>query len=111
MEAQFRSGFWVLIVFVIFFSLSGDLVSVESRRPKNVQVALQAKWSGTPILLEAGYALFTLFDSWVLSVLLKNYFLTSESVVIFLNESLLNSPNVCHGFGLIYVLICLQCLF
>ncbi|PSS26754.1 UDP-glucose:glycoprotein like [Actinidia chinensis var. chinensis] len=54
MEAQFRSGFWVLIVFVIFFSLSGDLASVESRRPKNVQVSLQAKWSGTPILLEAG---------------------------------------------------------
>ncbi|GFY94719.1 similar to EMS-MUTAGENIZED BRI1 SUPPRESSOR 1 [Actinidia rufa] len=54
MEPQFRSGFSVFIVFVIFFGLSGDLVSVESRRPKNVQVALQAKWSGTPILLEAG---------------------------------------------------------
>ncbi|PSS19044.1 UDP-glucose:glycoprotein like [Actinidia chinensis var. chinensis] len=54
MEPQFRSGFWVFIVFVIFFGLSGDLVSVESRRPKNVQVALQAKWSGTSILLEAG---------------------------------------------------------
>lgn len=26
----------------------------ENRRPKNVQVALRAKWSGTPLLLEAG---------------------------------------------------------
>ncbi|KAL7002014.1 hypothetical protein U1Q18_003164 [Sarracenia purpurea var. burkii] len=54
MEAHFRSGYWVLILFVFFLSFSGHLVSVESRRPKNVQVALQAKWSGTSILLEAG---------------------------------------------------------
>ncbi|THG16451.1 hypothetical protein TEA_010218 [Camellia sinensis var. sinensis] len=54
MWTHFRSGCWVLFVFVGFLSLSGNLVSVESRRPKNVQVALQAKWSGTPLLLEAG---------------------------------------------------------
>ncbi|XP_059648174.1 UDP-glucose:glycoprotein glucosyltransferase isoform X1 [Cornus florida] len=54
METRFRSGFWVLFALVVFLSLSGHLVSGESRRPKNVQVALRAKWSGTPLLLEAG---------------------------------------------------------
>ncbi|KAI8555132.1 hypothetical protein RHMOL_Rhmol05G0150600 [Rhododendron molle] len=54
MGTDFRSGFRVVIAFVVFLSLSGHLALVESRRPKNVQVALQAKWTGTPILLEAG---------------------------------------------------------
>ncbi|KAG5548754.1 hypothetical protein RHGRI_014196 [Rhododendron griersonianum] len=54
METDFRSGFRVVIAFVVVLSLSGHLALVESRRPKNVQVALQAKWTGTPILLEAG---------------------------------------------------------
>lgn len=54
MGTHFRSGFRVLIAFVVFLSLSGHLALVESRQPKNVQVALRAKWTGTPILLEAG---------------------------------------------------------
>lgn len=58
METDFRSGFRVVIAFVVVVSLSGHLALVESRRPKNVQVALQAKWTGTPILLEAGYVPF-----------------------------------------------------
>ncbi|KAK4493249.1 hypothetical protein RD792_017874 [Penstemon davidsonii] len=35
-------------------SFFGGGVSAQNRSPKNVQVALRAKWSGTPILLEAG---------------------------------------------------------
>ncbi|KAJ9158912.1 hypothetical protein P3X46_024455 [Hevea brasiliensis] len=54
MEARSRSGFCVLII-LLCVSFSG-IVSVcgESRRPKNVQVAVRAKWEGTPVLLEAG---------------------------------------------------------
>lgn len=33
---------------------SGVLVSAQHRHRKNVQVALRAKWSGTPLVLEAG---------------------------------------------------------
>lgn len=40
-----------VIAFLIFFGYSA---SAENRRPKNVQVSLRAKWSGTPLLLEAG---------------------------------------------------------
>ncbi|KAA8545514.1 hypothetical protein F0562_020298 [Nyssa sinensis] len=54
METRFRSGFWALVALIVFLSLSGYLVSAQSRQPKNVQVAVRAKWSGTPLLLEAG---------------------------------------------------------
>lgn len=49
---------WFLSVIVVL-ALSGLClpVSAQSRSPKNVQVALRAKWSGTPLLLEAGYSL------------------------------------------------------
>ncbi|XP_065869567.1 UDP-glucose:glycoprotein glucosyltransferase isoform X2 [Euphorbia lathyris] len=54
MEPRFRSPFCVFII-VLCVGFSGILsVSAQNRRPKNVQVALQAKWEGTPILLEAG---------------------------------------------------------
>lgn len=54
METRFRSTFFVVIA-LVFLGLCGvGSVSAEDRRPKNVQVALQAKWSGTPLLLEAG---------------------------------------------------------
>lgn len=66
METDFRSGFRVVIAFVVVLSLSGHLALVESRRPKNVQVALQAKWTGTPILLEAGYVPFYRYGTWIL---------------------------------------------
>ncbi|KAK0591027.1 hypothetical protein LWI29_034667 [Acer saccharum] len=54
MESCFRSGFCVLVLFV--YVCIGEIGSVtgENRRPKNVQVAIRAKWSGTPLLLEAG---------------------------------------------------------
>ncbi|KAK2966664.1 hypothetical protein RJ640_002362 [Escallonia rubra] len=57
MEPRLRSGFWVLsslIAVALCISLCGYPVSAETRRPKNVQVALRAKWPGTPLLLEAG---------------------------------------------------------
>ncbi|KAI3990911.1 hypothetical protein MKX01_026095 [Papaver californicum] len=44
---------WVLIITIVI-SLSGSSVAYENRRPKNVEVSLRAKWSGTPLLLEAG---------------------------------------------------------
>ncbi|KAJ4832577.1 hypothetical protein Tsubulata_030778 [Turnera subulata] len=56
MEPRFRSGFCALIILLgltspsLFGSVSGD----SYRRPKNVQVAVRAKWEGTPVLLEAG---------------------------------------------------------
>ncbi|CDO97565.1 unnamed protein product [Coffea canephora] len=54
MKPHFRSGFWLFFVVLLFVGLSGNLISAQTRSPKNVQVALRAKWSGTPLLLEAG---------------------------------------------------------
>ncbi|GLU02935.1 hypothetical protein SLE2022_201650 [Rubroshorea leprosula] len=54
MKTRFRSGFCVFVVLacaILCLSISAD---AQSRRPKNVQVAVRAKWSGTPLLLEAG---------------------------------------------------------
>lgn len=42
----------VLCVFLLLFVVF--TVNAQSRRPKNVQVAVKAKWQGTPLLLEAG---------------------------------------------------------
>ncbi|KAF6171102.1 hypothetical protein GIB67_020581 [Kingdonia uniflora] len=39
---------------IILICLSFIGTSAENHRPKNVQVALRAKWPGTPVLLEAG---------------------------------------------------------
>ncbi|KAF2293828.1 hypothetical protein GH714_005035 [Hevea brasiliensis] len=54
MGARFRSCSCVLII-LLCVCFSG-IVSVcgESRGPKNVQVAVRAKWEGTSVLLEAG---------------------------------------------------------
>ncbi|KAL0384582.1 UNVERIFIED_CONTAM: UDP-glucose:glycoprotein glucosyltransferase [Sesamum radiatum] len=54
MGTLFRSGFCFLILVLFCICLSGHSVSAQNRKPKNVQVALRAKWSGTPLLLEAG---------------------------------------------------------
>ncbi|XP_012568016.1 UDP-glucose:glycoprotein glucosyltransferase [Cicer arietinum] len=40
----------LLLLFVLFFVST----LADTRSPKNVQTALRAKWSGTPLLLEAG---------------------------------------------------------
>lgn len=59
-----RSGLWVLILVVVLLGICeiGSVVA-QNRRPKNVQVAVRAKWSGTPLLLEAGYVYVTSFCS------------------------------------------------
>lgn len=66
MGACFRFGFWVVIVVAFSIWLSGYSVSAVNSKPKNVQVALRAKWSGTPILLEAGYVFFTILENGLL---------------------------------------------
>ncbi|KAL8168345.1 hypothetical protein V2J09_009844 [Rumex salicifolius] len=48
-----RSRFLILI-FCVCIGICGVLASAQKNRPKNVQVALRAKWEGTPLLLEAG---------------------------------------------------------
>ncbi|KAJ4966264.1 hypothetical protein NE237_018113 [Protea cynaroides] len=54
MELRFRSlSLCCFLVLVILVCLSWGSVSADNRRPKNVQVSLRAKWSGTPLLLEA----------------------------------------------------------
>ncbi|CAN0880692.1 UDP-glucose:glycoprotein glucosyltransferase [Linum grandiflorum] len=50
----FRSSFCALIIGACLCFSALDPVSGQNRRPKNVQVAVRAKWEGTPILLEAG---------------------------------------------------------
>ncbi|CAI0375268.1 unnamed protein product, partial [Linum tenue] len=51
---RFRSSFCVLIIVAcLCFSGLGPARG-QNRRPKNVQVAVRAKWEGTPVLLEAG---------------------------------------------------------
>ena len=42
-----------LVAAVIVGCLAGGVSAAEIRRQKNVQVALRAKWAGTPLLLEA----------------------------------------------------------
>ncbi|XP_054800106.1 UDP-glucose:glycoprotein glucosyltransferase isoform X1 [Prosopis cineraria] len=54
MGTLYRSGFRILIVLACFGLLGIGPAFSDTRRPKNVQVALRAKWSGTPLLVEAG---------------------------------------------------------
>ncbi|KAJ1435014.1 UDP-glucose:Glycoprotein Glucosyltransferase [Sesbania bispinosa] len=49
-----RSGCWLLLLTVTFLGIASTSTFADTRRPKNVQAALRAKWSGTPLLLEAG---------------------------------------------------------
>jgi UDP-glucose:glycoprotein glucosyltransferase len=55
MGTRCRSWLWILIVLVTLFCLCEIAsVSAQNRRPKNVEVAVRAKWPGSPLLLEAG---------------------------------------------------------
>ncbi|KAI9397239.1 hypothetical protein POPTR_003G018900v4 [Populus trichocarpa] len=75
MGTRFRSGSCVLVILVcvVGFCGFGSVSCGENRRPKNVQVAVRAKWEGTPILLEAGELLskerkdiyWEFIDSWL----------------------------------------------
>ncbi|KAI3702099.1 hypothetical protein L6452_27772 [Arctium lappa] len=54
METRIRSGPRILLLIAVCMIVFGYSVSAETQRPKNVQVALRAKWPGTSLLLEAG---------------------------------------------------------
>ncbi|XP_027357768.1 UDP-glucose:glycoprotein glucosyltransferase isoform X2 [Abrus precatorius] len=58
MVMGFRSLCVALIVLVASLGIAPTSIFAESRRPKNVQTALRAKWPGTPLLLEAGELLY-----------------------------------------------------
>ncbi|KAE9601240.1 putative glycosyl transferase, family 8, nucleotide-diphospho-sugar transferase [Lupinus albus] len=66
-----RSGFYALNLIIVLGCLV--IVSSVSTTPKNVQTSLRAKWSGTPLLLEAGELLskeqkdlfWDFIDSWL----------------------------------------------
>ncbi|MBA0788613.1 hypothetical protein Gotri_025715 [Gossypium trilobum] len=76
MENRFRARFGVLILLACSIYSGFTLVGAQNRRPKNVQVAVRAKWSGTPLLLEAGELLskesknlfWEFIDDWLLHV-------------------------------------------
>ncbi|XP_071724923.1 LOW QUALITY PROTEIN: UDP-glucose:glycoprotein glucosyltransferase-like [Rutidosis leptorrhynchoides] len=55
-KTGFRSGFGLFFIILVCVSLIGfdHAYGDNNRKLKNVQVAVKAKWSGTPILLEAG---------------------------------------------------------
>ncbi|GMJ03532.1 UDP-GLUCOSE:GLYCOPROTEIN GLUCOSYLTRANSFERASE, PRIORITY IN SWEET LIFE 2 [Hibiscus trionum] len=55
MDIRFRSRFCILFLLLTCLVICGfAFVEAQNQRPKNVQVAIRAKWSGTPLLLEAG---------------------------------------------------------
>ncbi|TYJ03442.1 hypothetical protein E1A91_A12G028100v1 [Gossypium mustelinum] len=76
MENRFRARFCVLILLACSIYSGLTLVGAQNRRPKNVQVAVRVKWSGTPLLLEAGELLskesknlfWEFIDDWLLHV-------------------------------------------
>lgn len=49
------SSLLIVLGVLLMAMLSSTSTFADTRRPKNVQAALRAKWSGTPFLLEAGY--------------------------------------------------------
>lgn len=63
--------FCVIIILISLGAWGNGSVSAQNRRPKNVQVAVRAKWLGTPLLLEAGYVV----SFYVLIYLLVLFFL------------------------------------
>lgn len=73
MATHFRSWVCLVITVSLCCPLFGSLVFAQKNRPKNVQVALRAKWPGTPLLLEAGELLskewknnyFDFTESWL----------------------------------------------
>ncbi|KAK8617673.1 hypothetical protein V6N13_080581 [Hibiscus sabdariffa] len=54
MDPRFRSRFCILFLLSCSLICGFTFVGAQNQRPKNVQVAIRAKWSGTPLLLEAG---------------------------------------------------------
>lgn len=73
MDTRFGSRFCVLIFLSYLICCGFTSVGAQNRRPKNVQIAVRAKWSGTPLLLEAGELLskesknlfWAFIDDWI----------------------------------------------
>ncbi|KAK8564297.1 hypothetical protein V6N12_036423 [Hibiscus sabdariffa] len=73
MDAVFRSRFCILFLLTCLLICGFASVGAQNQRPKNVQVAIRAKWSGTPLLLEAGellskeskYLFWEFIDGWL----------------------------------------------
>lgn len=54
MGTRFKFVFCAVTILICLGMFGIGSVSAQNRRPKNVQAAVRAKWSGTPLLLEAG---------------------------------------------------------
>lgn len=54
MGTRFKFVFCAVTIVICLGVFGIGSVSAQNRRPKNVQAAVRAKWSGTPLLLEAG---------------------------------------------------------
>ncbi|KAL4354673.1 hypothetical protein GQ457_06G002390 [Hibiscus cannabinus] len=73
MDAIFKSRFCILFLLTCLLICGFASVGAQNQRPKNVQVAIRAKWSGTPLLLEAGellskeskYLFWEFIDGWL----------------------------------------------
>ncbi|KAK8714348.1 hypothetical protein V6N13_149541 [Hibiscus sabdariffa] len=73
MDAIFRSRFCILFILTCLLICDFASVGAQNQRPRNVQVAIRAKWSGTPLLLEAGellskeskYLFWEFIDGWL----------------------------------------------
>ncbi|CAA0841506.1 UDP-glucose\\x3aglycoprotein glucosyltransferase [Striga hermonthica] len=99
MGLLFRSGLCFLLL-VLFGSYS---IYAVNRGPKNVQVALRAKWPGTPLLLEAGELLakeskdlyWDFVESWIHSTDVHSDSSTAKDClkkIVNFGKSLLNEP-------------------
>eukprot|EP00250_Pteridium_aquilinum_P011892 c20372_g1_i1 orf=227-5122(+) len=66
--ASFRHALFPCLLLLITFE-SSSVAIVSPARPKNINVALQAKWGGTPFLLEAGELLAKFRDDFFWSFL------------------------------------------
>lgn len=75
MERRGRSGSSVasVLIFLVILSAVGRSAGAGGGRPKNVQVSLRAKWSGTPLLLEAGYFICFRFPMLYLRLLIVRF--------------------------------------
>lgn len=107
MGCCFRSGFCLFVLLVCVSLLGFVSVSAEIRKPKNVQVAVRAKWSGTPLLLEAGYAFNCILISFELVVYL---FLLQLDFICCLLVFMSNVNLYLNGawFYFVSILMCLQ---
>ncbi|MBA0815114.1 hypothetical protein Gohar_020885 [Gossypium harknessii] len=89
MDTCFRSRFCILILLTCLLISGFTFVGAQNRRPKNVQVAIRAKWSGTPLLLEAGSVPFSSYCPYLVydSLLWNSYLLAFDYFELLSKES------------------------